>query len=316
MKTLLEEKQFIFIIGAQRSGTSWLQTMLSDHPQVASTKVDKKVAELTIFNHYIAPLIRSWEIESAPMKQGRWNRGLPCLWSEQEFYSFLRYFLEQAYCRVRQNNDTTHILDKDPFYSQHVCLIDKLIPHSKFIHLIRDGRNVAVSLLSAKERTGIGTSVIGNASREWREHISMSRKAKDLGEDRYLEVRYEDLLSSTENVLNAIFDFCRLDTTKSTVKTIAQDNHFQQKRIGSPNPNISGPERMKNTIFQSRLSPYQRFVVERVAGELLRELEYADGPSWWYENKREKIMCLLYHYLFQAARRLKGAIQVLLSGQL
>src|SRR5260370_6078563 len=112
---IIDEKQFLFILGSPRSGTTWLQVMLAEHPLVCTT------VELTLFTRYTAPLIKAWQTECIPIKEGRWHQGLPFLWSEEEFYHFLRLFLEKVYERVlKKKPQATHILDKHPEYAQAV----------------------------------------------------------------------------------------------------------------------------------------------------------------------------------------------------
>src|SRR5215471_21624711 len=103
---MLSGKQLIYIIGSPRSGTTWLQAMIGAHPSVCTT------VELTLFSKYTAPWIASWNEESANIKAGRWHQGIPFLWSEDEFYSFLTEFLDRVYAKVLAGKpEATHILD-------------------------------------------------------------------------------------------------------------------------------------------------------------------------------------------------------------
>ena len=53
---MIWDKQFVFIIGAARSGTTWLQSMLEAHPSICSTTF-----ELKLFDFFTGPWEKSWE---------------------------------------------------------------------------------------------------------------------------------------------------------------------------------------------------------------------------------------------------------------
>src|SRR6476619_4240030 len=112
---MLESKQFLYIIGSPRSGTTMLQILLANHPRVAST------VEQTLFQHYVSPWLQTWALEVQNLDQRGWKLGLPILWKEAELVDFLREFLDRAYAKILAlKPDATHILDKHPGYSFHV----------------------------------------------------------------------------------------------------------------------------------------------------------------------------------------------------
>ena len=82
-------KQFVLIIGASRSGSSWLQYMLSRPKQVCTS------VELAIFSDYVAPWVAAWNVEISNRSKLGYDRGLPYLWSEQQLHEFLTLFLDR-----------------------------------------------------------------------------------------------------------------------------------------------------------------------------------------------------------------------------
>jgi hypothetical protein len=90
----LEDKQFLYIIGSPRSGTTMLQILLANHPQVAST------VEQTLFTHYVPQWLETWATEVQNVEERGWKLGLPILWQEEELRAFLREFLERAYAKI------------------------------------------------------------------------------------------------------------------------------------------------------------------------------------------------------------------------
>jgi hypothetical protein len=298
------DQQFLFIIGSPRSGTSWLQLMLGSHPDVCTT------VELRIFSDYTSPLIRAWSEESGNITSGRWHQGLPVLWSEEEFHLFLRAFLEKVYARVwAAKPQATHILDKYPSYARYVTEINQLCPNARFIHVLRDGRDVAVSMLAARKQIGFGQSSIAAAAREWKESVLKAREAARLT-NRYLEVRYEEMLADTASSLRRVFDFCGLLAGAELIAQIEEQCRFETAKASraTPVPGIKEPEghyrRGKVGSWRDEMSPLSGYVFDRAAGDLLRELGYAQR-KWWARSPLQSFMVPLSARFLAALRRLR-----------
>ena len=166
------DKRFVFVIGAPRSGTSWLHQMLAQHPAVAAMAGE----ELTIFSRYVHMWVHNYEEEAKNITTGKWRQGLPCVWDAGTFEANMLRFVEDVYGRVlARNAQATHILDKHPNYSNHLPMIDRFLPQSRFIHIIRDGREVAVSMMSVRKRVGHSPGEVRGAAREWHRCISNAR---------------------------------------------------------------------------------------------------------------------------------------------
>lgn len=282
------DKQFLFIIGSPKSGTTWLQVMLAAHPQITTT------VELTLFNRYTGPWIRAWKEEVANMEKCRWYQGLPFLWTEQEFYCFLRKFLQEVYQKVVEGKrEATHVLDKHPGYSMHIEEINKLLPNARFIHVIRDGRDVAVSMMSARREIGYGTSTIRESALAWKQHVKSAQVARQYPE-RYMEVRYEKLHTDGATTIESVFNFCGLSVSLEKAAVIAEAHQFEKMKVERQHAD----ERAKTHAafyrkgivgdWKGALDPVQRYLFDQLAGDLLNELGYAEH-GWWAESGRAKL---------------------------
>src|SRR5215813_13675060 len=125
-------RKISFIVGAPRSGTTWLQAMVGAHPRVCTSD------ELKLFNLFTGPWEDSWQLLLELQRaEGGGARGLRTVWSDDEFYQFLTAFLQQVYTRVLATKPgAVVVLDKTPAYATYVEHIKRLIPQAKFIHLI------------------------------------------------------------------------------------------------------------------------------------------------------------------------------------
>jgi len=308
------QKQFIFIIGSDRSGTTWLQSMLGAHPQVATT------VQLTLFHTYVPDWVRSWKLECEYIEdENQWDMGLPIVWSEDEFVDFLREFISRVYARVAERfPDATHLLDKHPAYRHHVEEINMLIPHARFIHVIRDGRDVAVSLKAAKKGLGWGFSSISDAAVHWKQFVEAGKQAAKYG-DRYMELRYEDLGDEGEQTMRNVFDFCDLPSGDEEIADIVERHRFSEMKSkrSSPDPNRSAPadhyRRGKAGGWRDELKPLEQYFFHLYAGGLLEQLGYAES-QWWYKSSLQKVRLQTMGNVYRTARRLRRAWQVLVNG--
>jgi len=200
-----------FVVGVNRSGTTLLRMMLDAHP------------ELTIppETHFIPEVIRRANHENTRRrlirsitKHPRWGDfGL----DEGEFRTRAKRVrpltasgaIRCFYELYAEQQGKQRWGDKTPRYMRAMPRIARALPEARFIHLIRDGRDVA---LSQRERVIDGENVTMAAMAErWQRRIVAAREgADDVRDDVYLEVRYEDLVTETEATLRRICSFIEL----------------------------------------------------------------------------------------------------------
>ena len=287
----------IFVIGSPRSGTSWLHRMIAEHPRVASIE-----GELTVFSRYLAPVVKAYEREKGHMERGEWSQGLPLLYSGPEFEAAMAGLLSCIYERLHSGRpDATHVLDKHPDYCHHLALMERFMPEARYVHIIRDGREVVVSMISAKRRLGYGAGEVEGAAREWQASVMKARAFGAVIGTRYLEVRYEELVSDTAAVLRRVFSHFELVITAEEVERIAADYHISLKQVSRGDESLNALRSEQGAIWRSRLSVKQRFIMDRVAGRLLFALGYA-RPGWWATRAIQRLILLPYPLVLKSKR--------------
>ena len=161
--------RMIFLVGAQRSGTNWLQRMLSTHPDVASLP-----AETQLFSYGISRLaeIVHHGVSSSPATTGLYM-------DPDAFRDAVRDFCDAAYgglaATVRPG--ASYILERSPQHALHLGLVADIYPDAQAVHIIRDGRDVARSQLAQS----YGPDDVATAAREWRQTIESARAAAHRG---------------------------------------------------------------------------------------------------------------------------------------
>jgi hypothetical protein len=299
----MKGRKIVFIVGAARSGTTWLQAMIGAHPLICTSD------ELKLFNLFTGPWEDSWEFLLKMQKaEGGGARGLRLIWSDDEFYQFLTMFLEQIYTRVLATKpDAAVILDKTPTYSHYVEHIKRLIPQAKFIHLIRDGRDVTASLRAASRGWGKlwAPERVETGARWWKSSVLGARKAKQFGENYYMELRYEDLLRKGAPLLLEAFRFIGVTTTAQQAEFIYNEHTFDKMKVEGAGMKTFGlPDGFfrKGQIgdWRHTFSAKERYLFHETAGDLLSQLGYADD-SWWIEKAYQRYIIPTI-ILFSASR--------------
>ena len=276
--SILTECQCLFVMGAPRSGTSWLHNMIAEHPRVLSNP-----GETTFFSQYVAPGERAWAKEEQEMiEREQCDRGLPNKIAETDYTEVLAHFVHGFYQKLANDEGCTHYVEKAPENVFAIHTIKRFAPNARFIHIVRDGRNVAISMVSAMERFGFGANNVLQASQEWRQSVLTGRDARQY-EGAYHEVKYESLLADCPGELKRVYDFCQLDYTDDLVNDIAAGHDFANKDDGLETPGVS---RVKGNIhegWREKMTPMDRYLFDIVAGDLLVDLGYAE-EGWWYDN--------------------------------
>ncbi len=270
-------------------------------------------AELTLFNRYVAPWIKAWRFEVEEMAGRGFHQGLPCVWSEAELRRFLDRFVSEVYSRVLERHpQATHVLDKQPGYSEHVQLIDSFLPDAHFIHLLRDGRDVAVSMVAAGEPMGFGRITVDDAAQLWVRTVRGALAARTL-QGRYLEVRYEALCRNPAEVLASVFSFLDLSGMDAArVEAVVAHHDFarlQRERLtGDPRIRAHPLHYRRGIVggWRDSLDVLDRYAFHGAAWDLLQEMGYETDPEWWSRSATLRAAVPAWSKVTRVAKRLTG----------
>jgi hypothetical protein len=263
-KKYVSEKPIVLIGGAERSGTTLLRASIDSHPDIAIGPE----SWLFVYRPDLQFLAEEYEIPvdnlQALMTQAS---GLP---------QFIEIFADQ-YC---QQTGKRVWGEKSPHNVFRLPYIWKHFPNARFVHIIRDGRDVACSLRNHPRHIRIGQKYYPtNKSRPIEECIekwvqAVSAGIRHRGDPRYLEVRYEDLVADYSDLTRKIIEHFGLEWREELLRR----QEIQQAKQASEivNPEVRGPlythavARWKKDLSEAELS-----VIERKAGPLLKSMGYA-----------------------------------------
>jgi hypothetical protein len=292
-----------FVVGATRSGTTLLRLMLDAHPDVG-------IPSETHFFQRLAKASEHWSITPDQLADKivghkRWG---DFHLDEDELRERFRAIeplnlsdaLRAFYGLYAEKQGKTRWGDKTPGYLRYMDRIELVLPEARFVHLIRDGRDVALSVLPMNW----GPSTIQEAAELWVERVTLARE-NGRGVQHYTELKYEDLVTDTEGELRRISEFLDLpwdpamldyhERAEERLKEKARDLPRKKERGDQPAAARMAshamakkpPDPKRIGRWRTEMSNGDRIEYESIAGDLLAELGYPVGEPSEPESERE-----------------------------
>jgi len=182
------KKTPIFVVGCPRSGTTLIRVILDSHPNICCGPETNLVKNMENFREKISErwkMLASYGVEEQAMNQ--------------KIKEILLLFMEH----YTKSKSKKRWAEKTPDNIFHVDFIDELFPDCQFINIIRDGRDVVCSY---KERWGSKTIFL--AIKNWNRSIELTHRYRTkFNKDRYMEIRYEELVTRPERETKKMMQF-------------------------------------------------------------------------------------------------------------
>jgi hypothetical protein len=280
----------LFIVGVPRSGTTLLRLMCDAHPQlsippemgfipaVAGMRGRDDELREAFFNTVTG--MATWE--DANLGRAQFEHALGEI-DPFDISQGVRAFYRLYAARFGKSRYG----DKTPFYCLHMDAIEKLLPEARFVHIIRDGRDVALSQRGLWFSPG---DRIEDLAHRWHSWITTARR---LGRRRrhYMEVRYEELIEDAPRVLRRVCDFIelpydgrmeryyesageRLDEVKTMYRSDGTLLITKEERLYNQRFTTQPPEAARISRWRNEMDAETRAGFARVAGDMLKELGY------------------------------------------
>ena len=177
--------------------------------------------------------------------------------------------------------------DKTPDYVLHIGKLARLFPDARFVHLVRDGREVAAA---CADYGWVPSSVSG--AYWWRVRVAKATRAgRRLGADRYLMVQLEQLVADPEAVLSRICGFLgeRYEPSMLDYPATAESRHPRQA-FRREHSNLTRPPTAGLRDWRAGLSPRSQRLVEVGCGRWLGRFGY---PVVWSPTIRSRPQAFL-----------------------
>ena len=272
-----------FIIGSGRSGNTLLRSILSGNSDISippeSYRIPFAIKKFHIFNN------RDWEdIVSQVLKEFE-----DC----KEFYTWeiditdaqkrleniadskrtLSNIFDELFCTYTEKHSPGSKIwgDKTPMNTLYLDWIGTVFPRYKFIHIIRDGRDVASSYLKMERY-----DTILEAANRWINSIESAQSFGSKIKENYMEIRYEELVTKPEEVIKDTCDFLDIDYDSKML-----DHTKQVKKLGDTDKehhsNLSKPISSDSVgKWRNNLSESDQESITKLLHKHLQRLGYAD----------------------------------------
>jgi sulfotransferase family protein len=279
-----------FIVGVTRSGTTLLRLMLDAHPEMA----------IPPETHFVPSLIKATRKRGVSCEEAHAIVTGHRQWGD---FNLDSAELLKRYCELDRIDPETTIRtffelyaeregkprwgDKTPNYVKRMKQIENWIPEARFIHMIRDGRDAA---LSRFKRVLKDPPPMETVAERWVRKIEEAREAGSGLE--YMEVQYEELVRDTETQLRRVADFIELPWDDSMLryyeraeerlaemhrdlpgedgKPLRPADHRKEAHVLTSKP----PDPSRLARWKQDMAPADIAAFESKAEPLLRELGY------------------------------------------
>jgi hypothetical protein len=217
-----------FIVGSGRSGNTLLRRVITGHPGVyippetyvlgSCVRTFEKYSYLDwrILSRIILSMFAfSQDFETFPIQS------LHPIYQEIKRYPHEKRSLDQIInafyvFMLKQAKPSAFIWgDKTPMNSFYLDDIDRVFPRARYIHIIRDGCDVISSYLEMGRY-----STTKAAATRWRKAVTVCRNFGMKVPERYLEVRYETLVTQPKSVMRDICEFLDVGFRQSMIEVL------------------------------------------------------------------------------------------------
>jgi hypothetical protein len=250
-----------WVIGAPRSGTTFLARVLNHHPEIFLTN---ETRVMLLFSR----MLSRW-VEARRLLATSKQEIVESLWRQTPGV------IEQVY-RDLGARPGQRWGDKYPQYAdgdqdpEALATIDRLFPESQYIHIIRDPRAVVASIV-AKEWLGLDEAV-----QAWRAFVTQAQSfGSQIGANRYLEVRFENLVTDGPSTAEVIFSFLGLRMDREVEEFLQAESH-RRTPVSAP---MGTPGSIGRKAWSDRLLLDQVRAVEESLKDLMSALGYSSGKE-------------------------------------
>ena len=264
----------LLVLGVRRSGTTLLRVMLDRHsqlavpdesyfvPQLADRHLRRVDPDAFVDDLRRINTVTEWDVPLDKVR-ARLRPGMP-----------IGEAIATVYVVYAEERGKSRWGDKTPMYMQNLRLVERLFPDARYVHLIRDGRDAALSFLELPRglvtETWMHPRTPAEFASQWGTEVARARRLGRRVGERYLEVRYEELVADVEPVLRRICEFASLEYESAMADyagnvDVSAKPH-QQRLMQPPTAGVRD--------WRTQMAPADLAGFEQVAGDLLGDLGY------------------------------------------
>ncbi len=282
MNTQRAPKGPVFIVGAPRSGTTLLQYMLRSHPAL-SLPTGESHFFIPLYRHAtefgdlslpenVEQVLHAMEAQSAEflhtdMHGLKFNVGNLARDFLAEGRQSVRDIISGLFEKNAAGEGKPRWCDKTPYYVMHIPKLLEWWPDAQIIHIVRDGRDVALSMFARRHDFRVYNTYL--AAKQWEQYVETGHIfGQQVPEGQYMELRYEDMISDQKAALQKICGF---------LGEAYSDDLLEYKKSGTAGktPLLQKPIQKDNQDkWKNEMTPWQIRVFESAAAATLKNFGY------------------------------------------
>jgi hypothetical protein len=316
------ERTTFFVVGEMKSGTSWVMWMLDSHPEIFCSGEgcffgrDQEWEDIPVIAGP-TPSLRNGLLGCEGLETWRsfmWNYWGKQGDAEEDLRNLTRLAVDYYMLQGSARSGKRIVGDKSPLHTDYVDEIFELYPGAKVIHVVRDGRDVAISLMHhfwnlskdiheggiydlwPEERAKrdayrkdpaafleSGESIfveerLRQIATRWNRRTSKaSREGTELFGENFLQLKYEDLLKGPGKTMQPVFALLGARADEDVISRCVEKNSFEQA-AGRPRGSEESASFFRKGVagdWRTQFTPRDRSVYEQVAGQTLLEMGYS-----------------------------------------
>jgi hypothetical protein len=216
-----------FIVGHARSGTTWVYDIFTAHPLVAGV-YESWLFTAEGFGSFFRPP-HTYDSPGRP-------QGVAALMEPEELLGDVKQMVQHWMGRAVRPGQQ-FLVEKSPSHVHWVDLVERLFPDCRYINVVRDGRDVAVSVRAAAASWAPdwrrdGSNLVLRTALTWQEATRAGDDLAAKAPGRVLKVHYEKLKSNPRAEISRIFDFCRIPLDESRLSELIDKTDFKKNFVG------------------------------------------------------------------------------------
>ena len=278
---------FFFIIGRPRSGTTLLRTLLDAHPNIgiptecnfimalaARYAHKKRFSQQTLLN-FCNDLSYARYFDKLPLRRKELRDAILSQPADTQYATLCR-LVTASYISVYEKGEIMALGDKNPAYSsENFRRVYGLIPGARYIHIVRDYRDMIVSL----KKGGFRMPSVEFMARSWVQSLKTIHTVSESDKASFYRVRYEDLVMNPEQEMKNICTYLGVPYYSEILDFHTRKEAFEikqkQMNIAAYHRSLFQPINASRCgLWKSELSRSEIIAAESIAGIAGAELGY------------------------------------------
>jgi len=302
-----------FIVSKGRSGSTLLLNLLDANPHVIvpleSTflihlyskykyikKWDKRTIDSYLVDLYrIRKIRRRWKLDKEKIREELYD----LLDNNNISYANVSRIIYLNFTSIFPKKEILLVGDKNPIYTFCIKEIKEIYPKAKIIHLVRDPRaNVRSHIVS------FNVKFLSFIAFKWYYYNKEVEQKKEVYNDSFFTVRYEDLVETPEKILIDVCDFLNIPYNSESLnfhKKIEDEYGKYKKYKEGYHASLTKPiDKNKSNKWKSYFNKKQLNIINHICIDSIKKYNYEFSISkLTLFNKFEIISGKLYYKLWQ-----------------